>query len=126
MLQKIQELKMKQALELEYMVRQILGQSFRNFLDFLHRDKSVRSEHKRFDMSGNYGFVENQKILDLFELPISTEENTDKKYLLVFYKGVPSLYEKKSSRIYVERDYAGWGTVEIIIDLIDYIFNKQK
>ena len=124
---------------LEFIVRQKLGQKFDDYNDYKafkisqEKDgyKASKSEHLRFEMRGQRdddgGINENIDIFNLFNLPITLKwanneddaQEGDYKNLFTFHKGTPVLFERKSKSEVVEvAEYGGWGTVEILIELI--------
>ena len=116
----------------EQYVRKTLGQDLTKVLL-----DGERSEHLRFNMSGNrdsdIGEIHNEQIWNLF-----TEEfqynltikrsygdpdplHADTKYVFIFHKGNGELYYVGINNLIDEEPietYGGYGTVEILTDLI--------
>lgn len=135
----------------EYVVRKRLGQKLESYGDFVifKRDRkdenSDKPEHLRFDMGGQRdgegGMKENKAIFRLFNLPVtlrSSYDYEDKRpgehsNIFIFHKGSPMLFERKKDGYLAEvKEYGGYGTVEILVELInrfaahDIIENELK
>lgn len=123
---------------LEYVVRKKLGQNLNSYADYVTFKKSRaadfenKPEHLRFEMCGQRdsdgGIEENREIFKLFNLPItlgssySYEEYDPNEYgnIFIFHKGTPILFQRNTNGELVEiQQYGGYGTVEILIELIN-------
>lgn len=74
------------------------------------------------------GIEENREIFKLFNLPVTLRSSYNyKEYdpnkhgnIFIFHKGSPILFERKATGELVEiQQYNGYGTVEILVDLIN-------
>ena len=123
---------------LEYFVRRKLGQKLGSYADFVtfkqnrtdnYEDKP---EHLRLEMcgqrDGDGGIEENREIFALFNLPITLRSSYDYEgynpsefgNIFIFHKGSPILFQRKESGELVEiQQYNGYGTVEILVELIN-------
>lgn len=117
---------------IEHNVRYILGQR-------LCGSGENRTNHKRFDMCGQRdgvgGLQNNIDIMALFkDIPVTVRGTYsfkkispfDHKHILTFHKGTGMLYqdlEDGNEKCILE--FGGWGTVDIIMGLIEY-FNLRK
>jgi hypothetical protein len=111
--------------QLEYLVRKRLGQ--KDILDDSIRFKNGEP-HLRFDMVGvnsrpPSSFVHNNKILHLFE-DVGIFDNHEAVYL-TSHKGLMSLNYTKKGVTRIRDDYGGWGTVEILVDILG-LLTKQN
>lgn len=134
----------KHKLNLEYCIRKKLGQDFADYNDFITFKKNdnsndERPKHLRFEFNvQDEGDDDggNEKIIQLFNLPVharpSSEWNVTQKdkydHYITFHKGTPQLTAQpllairenfQDANHKVVTQYGGWGTVEIVADLIE-------
>jgi len=104
--------------QLECFVRNRLGQVFLldTNLNFLHQQSHLRFNMSGSDSGGVSCFTSNNKILQLFD-DTGLYENYTALYVKS-YKGTINVIDEQSHDKLNDVDYGGWGTVEIIVDVL--------